>query len=106
MVQKMEQLKKIISKSLKEYRKDCGITQEKFAEKLGISVEFYGEIERQKRTPSTALMVKMYHTMGYDFIPLSTDFQDNQNIIELTTLLSEYPQTTKLFLEIAKTLIK
>lgn len=102
----MEQLKKSISKNLKEYRKNNGITQEAFAEELGISVEFYGEIERQKKVPSTNLIVRMYHVMGYNYIPLSTDFLCNNSINELFNTISDFPEVTELLLQIAKTLVK
>ncbi len=102
----MEQFKKIISKNLKDYRKKNKITQEDFAEKLEISVEFYGEIEREKKVPSTRLVVKMYHHMGYDYIPLSTDFPSSTNINELFNIVSESPEITDLLLNVARTLKK
>lgn len=44
---------------IKSLRTEKGLTQEKLAESLGISVEYVGKIERGKRTPSLDLVIAM-----------------------------------------------
>lgn len=58
---------------IKSLRTEKGLTQEKLAESLGISVEYVGKIERGKRTPSLDLVIamsKFFHT-STDYILLA-----------------------------------
>ena len=58
---------------IKMLRTEKGLTQEKLAESLGISVEYVGKIEREKRTPSLDLVIamsKFFHT-STDYILLA-----------------------------------
>src|SRR5215212_1870212 len=43
----------------KQLRKDCGFTQEDFAEQVGCSVETIGKIERGERLPSKQVAERM-----------------------------------------------
>ena len=54
---------------IKSLRTKKGLTQEKLAESLGISVEYVGKIERGKRTPSLDLVIAMSN-----FFHTSTDY--------------------------------
>lgn len=54
---------------IKSLRTEKGLTQEKLAESLGISVEYVGKIERGKRTPSLDLVIAMSK-----FFHVSTDY--------------------------------
>lgn len=54
---------------IKRLRVAKGLTQEKFAEALGISVEYVGKIERGKRSPSLDLVIAMAN-----FFHVSTDY--------------------------------
>lgn len=54
---------------IKSLRTEKGLTQEKLAESLGISVEYVGKIERGKRTPSLDLVIAMAK-----FFHVSTDY--------------------------------
>ena len=54
---------------IKSLRTEKGLTQEKLAESLGISVEYVGKIERGKRTPSLDLVIAMSK-----FFRASTDY--------------------------------
>ncbi|RHS80881.1 MULTISPECIES: helix-turn-helix domain-containing protein [Butyricicoccaceae] len=54
---------------IKSLRTEKGLTQEKLAESLGISVEYVGKIERGKRTPSLDLVIAMSK-----FFHASTDY--------------------------------
>ena len=54
---------------IKMLRTEKGLTQEKLAEALGISLEHIGKIERGKRTPSLDLVIAMSK-----FFHASTDY--------------------------------
>jgi len=53
-----------ISKSVRQARASRGLTQQDVAEKLGISVEFYGRIERGTRSPGLDTAVRMAVVLG------------------------------------------
>ena len=42
---------KIVSENIKKYRAQNGLTQEKFAEKAGISLPFCAAIETERKAP-------------------------------------------------------
>ena len=100
----MELVKKNISFHLREYRRKNHLTQEKFAEKLGISVEFYGEIERQKKLPGTALIIKIYREMGFDYIPLCETPKECTGLTEILNATLDSPELLKLYIQIVKSL--
>lgn len=54
---------------IKSLRTEKGLTQEKLAEALGVSLEHIGKIERGKRTPSLDLVIAMAK-----FFHVSTDY--------------------------------
>ena len=54
---------------IKMLRTEKGLTQEKLAEALGVSLEHIGKIERGKRTPSLDLVISMFK-----FFHTSTDY--------------------------------
>ena len=54
---------------IKRLRVAKGLTQEKLAEALGVSLEHIGKIERGKRTPSLDLVIAMSK-----FFHASTDY--------------------------------
>src|SRR5262245_44823415 len=44
---------------VKQLRKDCGLTQEDFAEQVGISIETISKVERGERRPSKQVAERM-----------------------------------------------
>ena len=48
-----------LAESLKYYRKAAGLTQAEVAEKAGINLNFYGQIERTTRTASLETVEKL-----------------------------------------------
>ena len=49
---------------IKEVRKKQGLTQEQLAERLDISVEFIGQIERGIKLPSMHVFIKLIETLN------------------------------------------
>lgn len=48
-----------LGKAAREARRALGLTQEKVAERLGVSVEFYGRVERGAAWPSMEVLANM-----------------------------------------------
>jgi transcriptional regulator with XRE-family HTH domain len=55
----MSNLKKQFGTLLKSYRKEKGLNQEQFAEKIGIAVQTLSGIENGHRFPSYSVLVKI-----------------------------------------------
>ena len=65
----------MMSESLKLKRASKGYTQEKMAEKLGITKEYYNMIENNKRTPSVSVAKEIGKLLG---IKWTTFYDDNK----------------------------
>ena len=48
-----EEIKKLLGKNVRQYRETIGFTQEKIAEIAGISLTYYGSVERGEKWPSS-----------------------------------------------------
>lgn len=57
-------LRQIFIKNMKYYRKKCGYTQEKLAEKLEMSTSYIGDMEARNRFPSVETIEKMAGIFG------------------------------------------
>lgn len=55
---------KIVSENFKKYRTQHGLTQEKFAEKAGISLSFCAAIETERKVPSVFTLRNMADRLG------------------------------------------
>ena len=55
---------KIVSENIKKYRAQNGLTQEKFAEKAGISLPFCATIETERKAPSAFTLRNMADRLG------------------------------------------
>ena len=100
----MIEFQKNFSKNLKKYRSDNSLSQEIAAENLGISPVFLSELECCKKTPSCETLVRLYRQMGYDYIPLNTD-SDNDNQEQLISIIKKHPEIAETLLDVAKNLI-
>lgn len=49
---------------IKEARKNCRLTQEQLAERLDVSVEFVGQIERGLKLPSMQVFIKLIEVLN------------------------------------------
>ena len=61
---------KIISRKIKNLRKQRDLTQEELAEIVGVSVNYIGYIEQNKRTPSIKTADKIARALGVKFADL------------------------------------
>ena len=60
----MAKLSDVISKHLKEYRKEHDLPQERFAEKAGISLPLLSELERGIANPTLQTLEKIAQAMA------------------------------------------
>lgn len=80
----------IVAHNVKRYREKHNLSQEKFAEKAGISLSFCAAIETERKIPSTFTLRSMADNLG-----LTTDYFLYQDSVELeiklvSALLASY----------------
>ncbi len=106
----MNLLQQNISYQLKKFRKQNGLSQEKAAERLGISTLFLGELERGKKLPSTTMLVRIYNQMGCTEISLNDDYKEedklSDNALRLIGIIKDNPELADILLKIAENLLK
>jgi transcriptional regulator with XRE-family HTH domain len=61
---KTENLKDILSKNLRENRRKCGFSQEKLAEKAGISTQYLAMIEIARKFPTSEVLERLAEAMN------------------------------------------
>lgn len=83
----------IFIQNLKFYRKQAGLTQEKLAEKIGMSTSYIGDMEARERFPSAETIDKIADALD---VPVSTLFGERsspQNVKD--TFVKIYGKTLK-----------
>ena len=53
----------ILAKNLRENRRKCGFSQEKLADKVGISTQYLAMIEIARKFPSSEVLERLAHAM-------------------------------------------
>ncbi len=104
----MDSVKKNLSIHLKKYREHNNLSQEEAAEHFGISTVFYGEIERAKKLPSTALLIRMCREIGYNelYTPATNvNCTTTDNTTTLICLIKNHPELSDTLLPIAQNLL-
>jgi transcriptional regulator with XRE-family HTH domain len=80
-----EALKGLLSRNIKLFRVDSGLSQAELAEKAGISTPYLGTVERGDKWPSPATLAEIAFSMGiepYDlFRPESVHSREVKKII-------------------------
>ncbi|MBQ7455008.1 MAG: helix-turn-helix transcriptional regulator [Clostridia bacterium] len=66
----------LLGKRLRRLRLESGILQKDFAERLGLSVSYYGHLERGSRIPSLPTLVKICNELGVGCDQLLRDSLD------------------------------
>jgi len=62
----MTNIRDILSSNLKEYRKKCGITQSKLAEKAGVSTQYIAMIELSRQYPTPEVLERIAAAMDIE----------------------------------------
>lgn len=56
--------RRLLGETVRARRKDAGLSQEKLAEKAGLSTVFISRVERGKESPSVDNLVKIARALG------------------------------------------
>jgi len=97
MTETEKELHEILSKNLKKYRRDFGLTQIALAKKTGVSTNFVNDIEAGKKWASLATMVKIANVFDihiYELLKPPNLLPDN-----LTSILKKYSEDVQASLE-------
>jgi len=103
-----ESLKSLLSRNIKLFRVDSGLSQAELAEKAGISAPYLGAVERGDKWPSPATLAEIAYSLGvepYDLLkPESAYSREVRKIIaKLARDISAFAgQSAKLLNSIAK----
>lgn len=100
---------KLINSNIKALRQKNFLTQEEFAEKIGLSLQGLSNIERNKYQPTAETVDKI--CKAFNITPqelLITNTESNQDVINnIVTLLNQAkPRTLKKIYEIVAILVK
>ena len=71
----MTDIRELLARNIKEYRRICGFSQEVLAEKAGTSTTHIGMIEIGKSFPSTEMLTRIAEALGIDTPELFTTEQ-------------------------------
>ena len=85
----MDNLLSDMGKRLREYRKSLKMTQQKVAEILDMSLNFYGQIERGESRLSLEKMLLLHEKLGFDPTYLLTGKRTDAT---LNDFLADYPK--------------
>lgn len=69
----MEELARVLSANIRKARAEHGLTQAEVAERVGLSVELYGRMERGLMLPSAKTFKALYLTLGVSLDNIETD---------------------------------
>ena len=100
---------KLINSNIKTLRIKQGLTQEEFAEKIGISIQGLSNIERNRYQPNSETIDKICKSFKISPLELLlTTSQTNEGLIKNINalLLQCSPQKLKQIFEIIKILLK
>jgi transcriptional regulator with XRE-family HTH domain len=89
MIEKSAGLREILAKNLRENRRRCGFSQEKLAEKAGISTQYLAMLEIARKFPTSAVLehlagamdIKVYELFLIDHSPREELERLRQDII-------------------------
>jgi transcriptional regulator with XRE-family HTH domain len=66
----MTSIKEVLGKNLRENRRRCGFSQEKLAEKAGISTHYLAMIEIARNFPTSEILERLAGAMGIEVFEL------------------------------------
>ena len=87
-IDSMSEIVEILGRNIRNFRKESGWTQEKLAEKAGISVPFMTQIELARKTPSLDVIENIAKALSVSYAQLfKTDVSENKDIAYSLRLL-------------------
>jgi transcriptional regulator with XRE-family HTH domain len=93
----MASIREIFVKNLKENRKKCGLSQEKLAEKAGVSTHHIAMIELSRNFPAIDLMERLAGALGIKVHQLlvDPDFLEGDPACNRQALMADIQQTVE-----------
>lgn len=90
----MSEIAEILGKNIRTFRQEAGWTQERLAEKSGISVPFMTQIELARKTPSLDVIESIAKALNVSYSQLfRTEISENKDIAcRLRTLENDLVQ--------------
>ncbi|QAB17779.1 XRE family transcriptional regulator [Leucobacter muris] len=73
------ELQKVVGRNLRLYRSFRGVSQEAFAERLGVHRTYMGAIERGERNLSLRSLERLAETLDLDPLELLTELRDQDS---------------------------
>jgi transcriptional regulator with XRE-family HTH domain len=94
-MEKTVSLREILAKNLRENRRKCGFSQEKLAEKAGISTQYLAMIEIARKFPTSGVLESLAGAMGIKVYELFLTDHSPREELELLrqNIISEMKQT-------------
>lgn len=85
-----------ISQNIRNARKERGLTQEEIAEKVGVSTEYYGQVESGNKAPSLETLLNIAESMNVsiDFLVYGGENKRNKGLNNIIRMLSDKDQAT------------
>jgi transcriptional regulator with XRE-family HTH domain len=104
-MEKTASLREILAKNLRQNRRKCGFSQEKLAEKAGISTQYLAMMEIARKFPASEVLERLAESMGINVYELFLIDHSPREELELLrqNIISEMNQT---FGEIVKQALK
>lgn len=80
-MEEMSEIVEILGKNIRNLRREAGWTQEKLAEKAGISVPFMTQIELARKTPSLDVVENIAKALSVSYSQLfKAEISENKDI--------------------------
>jgi transcriptional regulator with XRE-family HTH domain len=88
-------LREILAKNLRENRRKCGLSQEKLAEKVGISTQYLAMMEIARKFPASEVLERLAAAMDINVYELFLIDHSPREELELIrqNIISEMKQT-------------
>lgn len=99
----MAYVREIFAENLKENRRKCGFSQEKLAEKAGVSTHYISMIEMARNFPKSEIIERLANALGIEVHELFLDSRSATDELEKLhqTIASDIKQIVAESIEIA-----
>jgi transcriptional regulator with XRE-family HTH domain len=100
-MEKSVPLREILAKNLRENRRKCGFSQEKLAERAGISTQYLAMLEIARKFPASEVLERLAGAMGIKVYELFLIDHSPREELELLRrdIISEMEQTFREIVE-------
>jgi transcriptional regulator with XRE-family HTH domain len=94
-MEKKASLREIFARNLRENRRKCGLSQEKLAEKVGISTQYLAMMEIARKFPTSSVLERIAGAMNINVYELFLIDHSPRDELELLRqdIISEMKQT-------------